>query len=147
MNTQEIVNGLNDLLKRNYDAEAGYKQVMENTDSPRLNSYFKDQAQQRYSFGHEIKDLIHRMGGSPDKGTSMKGDIHRGWINFKSMISTNDEKAMLKECERGEQSSVETYDEFLDNHNPPHDIKNAIKQQRNKILGSLTRVEELEEVY
>lgn len=147
MNTQEVIKGLNNLLARNYDAEAGYKQVKENVDSPRLSSLFKDRAEQRYQFGHEIKNLIREMGGTPDKGTSMKGDIHRGWINFRSLIANNDESAMLEECERGEKSSLESYDSFLNETNPPHDVKNAIKQQRNKILGSLTRVEQLEEIY
>jgi uncharacterized protein (TIGR02284 family) len=146
-NQSELIEGLNGLLTKNYDAEAGYKEAAENTGSPILTNFFKEKAAQRYQFGHEIKLEIKSLGGKPDKGTSLIGDAHRTWINFKSALAFNTEEAILEECERGEKASVEEYDNFLTKHDMPASTRNIVLNQRNKINQSLRRVEVLENHY
>ena len=145
--SQKIVEGLNDLLEKNYDAEKGYKTAADNTDSTRLKSFFQSHAEQRYGFGHQIKDAIAQLGGEPDKGGSVTGAVHRGWINFKSALSLSDEEAILEECERGEINAVNAYDEFLRDHNLPVWLSKKIYDQRNGIARSLTKVQVMEEQY
>ena len=48
--TEEMSNKLNELLEKNYDAEKGYKKAAEIVDSPKLKSFFEEQAQNRYDF-------------------------------------------------------------------------------------------------
>ena len=142
----EIIEGLNDLLTKNYDSEAGYKNALENTESLNLKAFFRTRADQRYEFGHEIKELIKSLGGTPQKGTSLAGDVHRVWIDFKTALSFEKEESILEECERGEEYCLEEYDEFLSEHTLPSDVRNVIVDQRNKVANSIKRVEELEEV-
>ncbi len=37
--------------------------------------------------------------------------MHRGWMNLRTAITSNDEKAVLEECERGEDHAVKAYRE------------------------------------
>jgi len=39
--------------------------------------------------------------------------MHRGWINLKSAVTNGDDKAILSECERGEDSAVHEYEEAI----------------------------------
>ena len=71
--TEQVSNKLNELLKKNYDAEAGYKQAAENVKNSQLKSYFENRAKDRYDFGHQLKNEIKSFGQEPDKGTSISG--------------------------------------------------------------------------
>lgn len=142
----EIVEGLNDLLEKNYDAEAGYKNALENTDSPRLKTFFRSKADQRYNFGHQIKAEIKKLGGTPNKGTSVTGDLHRAWIDFKTALSFNEDESILEECERGEERCLEEYNEFLKENALSTDLRAVITQQRDGVAAALRSVDALEEM-
>ena len=58
MDNEKIVNILNELLTKNYDAERGYKEAAEKVQNISLKGYFENQSKNRYDFGHEIKSLI-----------------------------------------------------------------------------------------
>lgn len=113
MKNSEVIDVLNNLIAKNYDAEEGYKEVAEMTDNPSLKAYLYSRSQQRYDFGHEIKAEIKRLGGEVDKGTTVLADMHRAWIKLKDVFSTNDEIALLAEAERGEENALEEYDEAI----------------------------------
>jgi len=146
-NTNEIIEGLNDLLTKTYDAEKGYKTAKENSDSDRLKTFFGARSQQRYQYGHSLKEEITKLGGTPDKGGSITGSAHRAWINFKSALAMSTEEAILEECERGEEASLEAYDEFLNSHKLSSSLATEIFKQRNGIARSLNKVEILEEQF
>jgi uncharacterized protein (TIGR02284 family) len=41
--------------------------------------------------------------------------LHRTWINLKSAVTSDDDHAILAECERGEDSAVEEYKKAIEN--------------------------------
>ena len=146
MDTKRIVEGLNDLLAKNYDAEKGFKEAAEKTENPVFKSLYRNKSSQRYSFGHEIKEMINEMNGEVDKGTSVAGDAHRAWMNFRNFFSNNNEESLLEEIERGEQAALKDYDQFLNmEENMPHRVKSAISRQRNSVARTLNKMEALEQ--
>ena len=60
--TETVGEKLNDLLERTYDAEKGFKKAAENVDHQGLKNYFRSKAQERYDFGHQIKNEIKAFG-------------------------------------------------------------------------------------
>src|SRR5690606_4063439 len=100
--TVEMSNKLNELLERTYDAEKGFKQVAEKVDNKTLEKFFLNHAKQRFDFGQELKSEIRLYGETPEKGGSAKASLHRSWIDFRSLVSSNTEEALLKEVHRGE---------------------------------------------
>lgn len=144
-NTTEVISGLNDLLAKNYDAESGYKKALEQTDNATLKAFFGDRANQRYRFGKDIKAAIKELGGTPDKGTTIAGDLHRAWIDFKTALSFDNEESILEECERGEENSLNAYNEFLQKNAIPASLHKTISDQRNLIKKSIKKLEIYEE--
>lgn len=142
--TKEVANKLNELLEKNYDAEKGYKFAAENVKNTRLKSFFEERAKERYDFGHELKSEISNFGEKPEKGSSVKGDIHRSWMNLKATFSSDKEEAILEEAIRGEKAAVEEYNEVLDDENIPPSTKNLLLKQRNAITAALNKVKTLE---
>lgn len=143
----QAVDQLNELLERNYDAEKGYKKAFEDVESVELKEFFESYAQQRYYFGHEIKDEITKLGGEPQKGSSVQSGIHRTWIDVKSFFTGKDEASVLAECERGEKASLEDYQKVLRNGQLPADTQMVLSRQHDQIQAAVDRIHSLKAIF
>lgn len=145
--SEKVASQLNELLEKNYDAEKGYKTAAENVKNNDLKAYFNNRAQERYNFGHEIKNEIKSFGETPDKGTSIKGDLHRTWMNIKSALSANSEESILEETIRGEKAAAEEYNEVLKETSLPLSTTTVLKKHRDNISEALNDVKRFESTF
>lgn len=143
MENDKVVSLLNDLLTKNYDAEKGYKEAAEKIEHTSLRSYFESQAKNRYDFGHQIKALIAKYGGEPDKGTSIAGDLHRVWTSIRDAF-TNGDKAIYDECIRGEEAFSAEYGEMLTDEILPQDVKDLVRTQKDSVDKALSSLRTME---
>lgn len=58
----------------------------------------------------------------------MAGALHRGWVSVKTALSTQDDKAVLEECERGEDAAVARYRKAL-KAALPADVRALVERQ------------------
>lgn len=147
MYTEQMTNKLNDLLTKNYDAEAGYKKAAELSENPKLKQFYENQAQNRYDFGHELKTEIRNTGGTPDKGTSFKGDAHRAWMGMKDTFASNKEENILEEVVKGEKATIEEYREIVNDTTLPPTTHKVIANQINSIQKAITLAKNFELAY
>ena len=61
----------------------------------------------------ELYEQIRGLGGDLEEGGSAMGAMHRGWVAVKATLSTYDDKAVLEECERGEDNAMARYRKAL----------------------------------
>jgi uncharacterized protein (TIGR02284 family) len=146
--TEKVSNRLNDLLTRTYDAEKGYKLAQDKIDNPSIKKFLNERVQQRYNFGHELKDEISNFGQLPEKGGSIKGDLHRTWMNLTATLSGNETERILEEVERGEKASLEEYNDILNDSDVvlPPSTENLLMKQRNAIASALNVSKRYEEL-
>lgn len=145
--TKEMSSKLNELLEKNYDAEAGYKQAAEKVENVKLKKFFSQQAQHRYDFGHELKTEIRNYGESPDKGTSIKGDVHRTWIDIKTALSSNKEESLFEEVKRGEHAAVEDYNKIISDTTLPPTTQSILTKQRDSIQSAWQNADNFEKMF
>ena len=138
--TEQVGNKLNNLLEKTYDAEKGFKKAAENVENNSLKSYFNQKAQERYEFGHELKGEIKSFNQDVDKGGSLVGDAHRAWMDVKKIFSSDNEESMLEEAIRGEKSSVEEYNEVLNETSLPLSTKNVLEKQKKTIENGIYNI-------
>jgi len=105
---------IDDLIETLKDGQQGFREAAESVKDPQLKSLFHDYAQQRARFLVELRSKAQ----NPDErehnvSGSAAGALHRGWINLKSALSKGDDHAILAECERGEDSAVDEYQNAL----------------------------------
>ncbi len=143
----EVVNNLNELLEKNYDAEKGFKKALEDSKNPSLRNFFKQQAVIRNRFKTEIEKELHDLNAHPKiKEGSTTGTLHRVWIDLKTALSGNDDEAVLEECIRGEKASVKEYEEKLKKVHFPPNIKEMLKAQLHEIKNTVSTVKRLEDI-
>jgi len=144
--TEEVGSKLNELLEKTYDAEKGFKKAAENVDNINLKNYFERKAQERYDFGHALKNEITQFGQEVDKGDSISSKAHRTWMDIKSMFSSEDEEAMLEEAIRGEKAAIEEYEDVLSETTLPSSTETLLTHQKNKIESGLNTIKRLEDI-
>jgi uncharacterized protein (TIGR02284 family) len=105
---------LNDLIEVLKDGEEGFKTAASDVKVPDLSLVFTRYAVQRAEFASELQARVLALGADVETSGSVAGSIHRGWINLKSALSSNEPHAVLAEAERGEDSAVAAYRKALD---------------------------------
>ena len=134
--TEEISNKLNELLEKNYDAEKGYIDATKNVESNNLKMFFKRRATERSEFAKELRTEILQYGEIPTNSGSFKGALHRNWMNLKSTFASNEE-AVLEEAIRGEEASLEEYNNLIAERNLPPTIDGLIAKHKIAIQSAI----------
>ncbi len=142
----EIVNNLQDLLEKNYDAEKGFTKAMQDAKNQNLKRFLQQQAAQRGRFVNELSQEIRNLNEQPKDSGSFTGDLHRAWIDIKSSVAGNTDEAVLEECIRGEKASWSEYDEKLKKNIFPSNISGVLHNQASEIHNTLNRVKTLEDL-
>lgn len=113
MDSDKVISTLNDLIETCRDGQNGFKEAAENARNPDLKTFFREAATERAQFVTDLQLEVRRLGGDPEKAGSTAGALHRAWIDIKGTLTGKDDHAILSECERGEDSAVETYRDAL----------------------------------
>lgn len=143
---EQLVNSLQELLQKNYDAEKGFKQVMQKAEHPQLKSWLKEKAAERSGFANEIDQELRKLNAKPREEGSVAGSAHRVWIDVKTALSSDKDEALLEECIRGENASAEEYKEQLDSTYVTGSVGTVLNKQRAKVLETLSTVKRLEDL-
>ncbi len=145
LNNEKISNKLNELLIKNYDAEKGYLKAVKNVENKRLITFFTECSEDRSKFASQIRTQILNLGENPKESGSFKGTMHRNWMDFKTIFSTNEQAAILDEIVRGEKASLEDYNEVIAETEIPESIKTVLISHRNTIKNTINNVPKMEE--
>ena len=141
-----VVNHLQDLLEKNYDAEAGYKKAMELSKSDHLTNFLKRRAAQRSEFATQLDKEIRDLNETPKEKGTTQGALHRSWMSLKESVSGNSDEAVLEECIRGEKSSVEEYQKTLEKQGFTPHLQQVISNQKQSIESMRNEVQRLEDL-
>lgn len=148
--SNSISKKVNGLIEKNNDAYKGFKKASENAESVHLRDFFMDEATQRKEFATELSKELKSYDPEfkVDTDGSATGTIHRAWMDIKAALSMDDDEAILEECIRGEEASLEEYQEFQNDYSTVHSgINNSIKNQQLHVQKTLDRVKGLEDLH
>jgi uncharacterized protein (TIGR02284 family) len=140
---KEIISTVNGLIETLKDGEKGFKEAADAVKDPKLKSLFQEYSQQRSRFANELQTQAKSLGEpEPEKTSSAAGAMHRAWINLKSAVTSGNDKAILSEVERGEDSAVHEFEEAMHNGltSPLRDI---VSRQFSEIKSAHDRVRHL----
>ncbi|MHC6227299.1 ferritin-like domain-containing protein [Pseudomonas sp. X10] len=106
---KDVIDVLNDLIEFSKDGEKGFRESADDVKDSQLKTFFMQRAGECGSAAVELQSEVRRLGGDPETSTSVSGDLHRGWVNLKSMLTGKGEEAVLNEVERGEDHALKAY--------------------------------------
>ncbi|WP_130872038.1 PA2169 family four-helix-bundle protein [Pseudomonas bubulae] len=111
---KEAISILNDLIETSKDGQEGFKSCAEDIKHPELKALFAKRSADCAAAAAELQAQVRALGGDPETSTSVAGDLHRRWVDVKSVFTGKDEEAELNEAERGEDHALKAYKEALE---------------------------------
>lgn len=131
---------LNELIVTCKDGEKGYREAAEGVENAFYRMLFTEYSRQRSKFASDLKAQVVMLGGEPYRKGTVRGTLHRGWMNLKTAIAGHDDDAIVSECQRGEEIAIKHYREAL-KQNLPANITSILEHQLNEILATEKRVQ------
>ena len=128
LDNQEVVDVLNDLLETSRDGEQGFRTSAEQAQTGELQDFLARRANDCAKAAAELEQAVRAHGGTPADGGTVAGAMHRGWVAIKTAMMANDDKAVLEECERGEDAAVASYRKALQHALPPG-VRSLVERQ------------------
>src|SRR5918999_1256888 len=133
MSNDDVIDTLNDLIETCKDGEDGFRTCAEDIKRADLKPMFERAALRCAESARALQAEVQRLGGKPEHKGSLAGSAHRRWVDVKSAITGKDDKAVLAECERGEDVAKLSYQKAL-NKNLPADIRTIVERQYQGVL-------------
>jgi uncharacterized protein (TIGR02284 family) len=89
-----------------------------------------------------IQQEVSALGGTPNDDGSLKGDLHRRWLDLRNAIGGGDQ-AVIAEVERGEDYIKGKYDEALEDSELSEQAKAAIREAYRSVRAGHDRARDL----
>ena len=143
MNNDKAVSTLNDLIETLRDGQNGFKEAAENAQNPDLKTFFNQVSLERAQMAGELQQEVHALGQEPENSGSAAAALHRTWMDIKGTLTGRDDKAILNECERGEDSAVRTFQDALKDQDLPTNLRTLIDHQFRQVKLVHDRVKQM----
>lgn len=122
---------LKDLYELLADGVKGYEEAASQVKTPELKAFLSKLAAERTLLKLEMAQAIQHIkpnAGKPDEGT-LKGSLHRAWIDIRESLSSSTDPAVLDECDRGEKYLLNRYREVVEDKKTPTAVHALLREQ------------------
>jgi uncharacterized protein (TIGR02284 family) len=138
-NVRSALESLMDICR---DGSKGYEAAASAVKDPTLKAELMQYSIQRDEFALQLEDAISDLGEPAWDHGSISGTLHRAWIGVKGALTSHDSHAVLSECERGEDSAVETYSQAI-SHDLPSPARDMVELQYDAVRRVHDRIKSL----
>ena len=148
MELKDDLSYLNNILDLLVDSQKGYADAAQNATDPQLKTLLDNFGVQRTQLISEVEHLRRKADPTVEHrdGGTLKGDMHRAWMDIREALGSKDNANTLNECERGETFLVMRYDEVLDKQ--AHVETTAlIPRQKMQVEANIGRITQLRKMY
>jgi uncharacterized protein (TIGR02284 family) len=125
---RNVISILNGLLESTIVEERICRACAQSAKDASLRAVFGASAARCEEYAGELERKIRYRGGDPVENESVSSFAQRGWTSLKPAGAMMDDRAILLECERGEDIAKRVYEEALKNYLPV-DIRIFVAQQ------------------
>lgn len=143
---KEAIDVLNDLLECSRDGEYGFRASAEQAKSSDIKTLLMRRANECQEAALELQREVTRLGGKPADGGTAAGALHRGWVAVRTALTKYDDKAVLEECERGEDSALAQYRK-ASKKTLPADVRALVERQAQGVQRNHDQIKALRDAY
>ena len=140
----EVFKVVNDLIATCRDSEEGFGKAAKGAHSDHLRDTLIAHSRKHADFADELAAMVGRMGAQPAATPHWGGILHAGWVDLEARIRPEDDKTLVTECERGEESTVKHYQHALES-NLPGEVRQVVERQFRDIEGVIRELRKLED--
>jgi uncharacterized protein (TIGR02284 family) len=139
---------LNDLLQINNDRIVGYERAIEELkpEDSDLKTLFVRMIGESHKLKLALATEVQALGADADTGTTNSGKIYRAWMDVKAVFTGHDRKAVLDNCEAGEDAAQGAYKEALAQEDLSANIRSMVTEQKAQLRLSHDEIKALRDL-
>ncbi|MGD9692746.1 MAG: PA2169 family four-helix-bundle protein [Phycisphaerales bacterium] len=138
----KTISSLQNLIRINIDSAKGFDKAAQQIEHTPTAQLFKSIAGERRAFAEELRRYVRMNDEEAADSGSIKGQIHRWWINIVGTVRDGDQHAILAEAERGEDAIKHAYEDTL----PPiagNPLNRVLQDQYARVKQAHDRIRDL----
>jgi uncharacterized protein (TIGR02284 family) len=136
---------LDELLYFVNDRIEGYQRAVAESHDAELRGYYKQLVSQSQQFATDLNTYLTQEGGERETSTTLKGKLHRAWMDAKATVTGHDEKSILGSNIYGEEWALKAYKEALADQTLTGAMRQAVERQYALSQKTYDRLKKLEE--
>ena len=140
---QAEITTLNTLTNTLIDSVTGFEDAAANIEIERFRELFRSFASERSRVVEDLRAEVRRLGGNPEDDGSFLGKAHQRFLDLKSAITGNDEKAIINEVERGEDYLKNKFETALESGDLSGESRAAVERAYQSVRAGHDRVSAL----
>lgn len=109
----DTLEALKDLARANIDSSKSFEEAANAIDDLQLKTMFRDIAQIRRANTASLRRYIQLNDEDVENHGSMRGALHRWWLNLRVTLQTENRLALVAEVERSEDAIKRAYEAIL----------------------------------
>lgn len=127
---------LSNLVHLNREAAQGFREAAKKMDEAQDELLFQTYADQRERFANVLQGYVDEQGEKQDTPAYVKiaedfaARAHRVWMSLQASLSDSKLRAMLKECSRGDEAILTSYDLAIKASTSRSEIHDRLTEQR-----------------
>lgn len=136
---------LNDLIQINNDRVAGYEKAIEelSVEDADLKTLFVKMIRESHRHKLALGTEIQVLGEDIETGTTNSGKIYRAWMDVKAIFTGHNRKAVLSNCEAGEDAAQRAYKMALAEEGLSANLRDLITAQKVELRTSHDEIKTL----
>jgi len=117
---------LNSLIETTLDSADGYAEAAKDAKSQSLISLFRERSVERRQVASTLQQRVLMLGAEPEKDGTVLASAHRMFVNLRTSLTSNDNKAVVDEVERGEDHIKAKFEDAMKDKDVSPDTKAVI---------------------
>ncbi len=142
MDNDKTISTLNSLLEISHDGHKGFSKAAEHAKQADLKILFSEYAAACASGAQELERLVRSLGGKPQDRGTLGGAFRRGLTEIRVSTSSHTDRAILEECEKGEDVAKKAYADAL-KEDLPAEVRIAVARQNAEVIAHHDKVRDL----
>jgi uncharacterized protein (TIGR02284 family) len=139
LNAPSVVALLEHLLVVAADGVEGYRRAADAVDAPAGHRFLAELAADRERVVCALTLLLVEHGRKPSHHGSLRGALHRRWIDAISAVRPGALGPILHACERGEAETIRTFESALA-EDVPDDVRAVVEAQLERVRDSVAKL-------
>lgn len=122
------ISSLNGLIETTIDSLDGYSEAAKTSENGCFVALFNERAVERQAVVGALRSEVTRLGGTPEEDGTILAGAHRMFLNLKSAVTGQDDKAIVDEVEQGEDHIKAKFEKAMADNDLSPEVKRTISE-------------------
>ncbi len=147
MQNKHDIATLNSLIATTLDSADGYAEAADEARSPSLTALFRDRADERRQVASILQQRVRLLGGEAERDGTTLAAAHRMFVNLRTSLTSNDNKVVVEEVERGEDHIKHKFEDAMKDEDMSPDTLSVVADAYTSVRNGHDQMRDIQRAF